>query len=527
MPSIRCTSTFKTNNQFFVPPRRTRNVILELIIAAAIMIAIITFSSSISFIQFASAIAPVAQITSVKSHGLDVEKNGIVLTHFGRTPAEVSIDFRGFGSSHIKEIRCSFDGLNYHISNCPMVSQETRKDLAGPDGITRTYYLKTGTVLREFPPRSDSYFFGIMVINAKQEKSLANWNFKILQGVMPEVQNLRAYQWHLSIGGAIDPTDIFGGGTDANDANVYVNDGGSIKAASGTNQVDLIFDYQGSSDDNILGFLCSFDGTSYEGYNCNNFSTERKISFTGPDGANREHYTMAGNAHHTFSASPNPHTFGVKVVTKNNLLSPPKIITFKVEDGPVPSPPPKEEALRKHVLELEDIRIYNTHEGALSGDGEYDLYIYVHGKLFSLTDLSRKSGGYGLRDVSKDETVKFAPGTKILVDVPVNIRLSVFTVGSEDDGCGKENYPPDIQDKILSMFKPIAKYNDIEGVFSDTAALRKIQVEIDKPKQCALNSDDNIANVVKVFDRGDYSLSGYTVLRSSDFMLRFKNYMTN
>ena len=439
------------------------------------------------------------------------------MTHYGQTPAKVTIDFRGFDDNHIKEIRCSFDGTNYEKSNCPMVSQETRRELAGPDGITRTYYLKTGTVLRELAPRTEPYFFGIMVINAKQEKSLANWNFRILQGVMPEVQNLIAYQWRLVIGGSYDPT------ADPKDENIYVNDGGVIKSPSGTSELQLSFDYKGFSDDSILGFLCSFDGINYERYNCNNFSTEQKTSFTGPDGVTREHYTMAGNAFHTFSASPNPYTFGVKLVTKNNILSPPKIITFKVEQGASLPPAQELSSMNRHVITLRDIQIRNTHEGAFSGDGEYDLNIYAHGKLFSLTDLSRKAGGYGLRDVSKDETVKFPPGSEIVVEVPKDIRFSIFTVGSEDDGCGKTNYTPDIQDRILSVFKPITKYNDWSGTISDSVELRKIQTELDRPKECTVNSNDDIDDIVKVFNRDDPGgFHGNFALSSSDFMLRFQ-----
>lgn len=179
--------------------------------------------------------------------------------------------------------------------------------------------------------------------------------------------------------------------------------------------------------------------------------------------------------------------------------------------------------MNRHVITLYDIQIRNTHEGAFSGDGEYDLNIYAHGKLFSLTDLSRKAGGYGLRDVSKDETVKFPPGSEIVVEVPKDIRFSIFTVGSEDDGCGKTNYTPDIQNKILSVFKPITKYNDVSGTISDSVALRIIQTELDRPKECTVNSNDDIDDIVKVFNRDDPGgFHGNFALSSSDFQLRFQ-----
>jgi hypothetical protein len=179
----------------------------------------------------------------------------------------------------------------------------------------------------------------------------------------------------------------------------------------------------------------------------------------------------------------------------------------------------------KYRVIFEDIQVRNTKEGALSGDGEYDLSVYILGKLVSLTDLSRSAGGAGLSDVSKYETVKF-PKKEIIVEIPKNIRFSIFTVGSEVDDCGRTAFPPNIQNKILSVFKPWTKHNDVLGVLSDTRALKEIQDEFDKNinSGCSFlkNNNEDLGDIVKVYDPGDKIFYGLRVLNSEDFMLRFK-----
>lgn len=41
------------------------------------------------------------------------------------------------------------------------------------------------------------------------------------------------------------------------------------------------------------------------------------------------------------------------------------------------------------VVTFNSITVHNNHEGAISGDGEYDLYAYVQGRIVRLTDCQR------------------------------------------------------------------------------------------------------------------------------------------
>ena len=79
------------------------------------------------------------------------------------------------------------------------------------------------------------------------------------------------------------------------------------------------------------------------------------------------------------------------------------------------------------TVTFNSVTVHNSHEGFLSGTGEYDLGVYVQGKLISLTNAGGSGGG--LMDVSSGETVTFPAGTKVTVDVPSNLPLSLFTVG--------------------------------------------------------------------------------------------------
>jgi hypothetical protein len=65
----------------------------------------------------------------------------------------------------------------------------------------------------------------------------------------------------------------------------------------------------------------------------------------------------------------------------------------------------------------------HDHEGALSGDGEYDIAAYVQGIKVGLTDAS--GPGDGLWDISSGETVSFDRGTEVTVDISDYVPLSI------------------------------------------------------------------------------------------------------
>jgi hypothetical protein len=161
------------------------------------------------------------------------------------------------------------------------------------------------------------------------------------------------------------------------------------------------------------------------------------------------------------------------------------------------------------------VTVHNSHEGALSGDGEYDLNAYVHGKLVKLTDLSRSTGAAGLWDVSSGETVNFPPGSEIVIDIDKSLPLTIFTVGSEVDGCDRTSFPADIQGKVVSSIQKVASFVGIDG----------IQDELNKGINwvgCKLNPNDGIGDIVKTYDPTAYGAGPHAdVSDKKDFTLRY------
>ena len=173
------------------------------------------------------------------------------------------------------------------------------------------------------------------------------------------------------------------------------------------------------------------------------------------------------------------------------------------------------------------VTVHNPHEGTFSGDGEYDLSVYVHGKLVSLTDMSRKAGGSGLWDVSTGETVRFPPGSETSVDIDRILPLSIFTVGSEVDDCGRTSFPSNLEPQIVTLLKNNWVGQNIIKAVNTLNPLGGIQDQIDKAINyigCKLNKNDDIGDIVKAYDavnygsgphfdrsdRGDFSLA-YTI----------------
>jgi hypothetical protein len=115
---------------------------------------------------------------------------------------------------------------------------------------------------------------------------------------------------------------------------------------------------------------------------------------------------------------------------------------------PEPAKAPPIEKYRVNVV-FDQVTVHNDHEGALSGDGEYELKAYVHGLLVDLTKLSTCRDA-GLTDVSSGETVKFCPGNSMTVNLNSTLPLTILTFGTEDDGCSGPVFPANIQPVIFS-----------------------------------------------------------------------------
>ena len=163
------------------------------------------------------------------------------------------------------------------------------------------------------------------------------------------------------------------------------------------------------------------------------------------------------------------------------------------------------------TVTFNSVTVHNSHEGFLSGTGEYDLGVYVQGKLISLTNAGGSGGG--LWDVSSGETVTFPAGTKVTVDVPSNLPLSVFTVGFEIDGCDRTAFPSNIQSKVVAALKnyvPLGKY---------------IQEPLNKLINyigCKFNPNDPIGQINKVFNPISYGAGPHADRSSSgDYTLKY------
>ena len=170
----------------------------------------------------------------------------------------------------------------------------------------------------------------------------------------------------------------------------------------------------------------------------------------------------------------------------------------------------------KVKVTFSSVTVHNDHEGFASGDGENDLSAYVHGKLVSLTDMSRKTGASGLWDVSSGETVSFPPGSEITVDIDKTLPLSIFTVGSEVDGCDRTAFPSDVQGKIVSALEKGVNY---------LIPLGSIQDELDKSINwvgCKLNPNDDIGDIIKSYNPTGYGAGQHTDKSDKgDFTLRY------
>jgi hypothetical protein len=170
----------------------------------------------------------------------------------------------------------------------------------------------------------------------------------------------------------------------------------------------------------------------------------------------------------------------------------------------------------KIKVTFDSVTVHDDHEGVFSGDGEYDLAVYVQGEKLSLTDAGGSGGG--LWDVSSGETVTFPADTAVSVDVPGNIPLSIFTVGSEVDGCDRTAFPDDIKSIIVSIFTHTNPGYWAQGIINihDYIEGRINWVG------CKLNPNDSIGTVNEVYDPTAYGAGSHEEKSDAgDFTLRY------
>jgi hypothetical protein len=203
--------------------------------------------------------------------------------------------------------------------------------------------------------------------------------------------------------------------------------------------------------------------------------------------------------------------------------------------------PPDIQQYRLNV-KFDQITVHNDHEGALSGDGEYLLSAYVHGNRVDLTKLSQWKDS-GLGDVSNGETVKFRPGNLMTFNLDSYIPLTIFTVGSEDDGCQKGVLPATVRNLIESKVANETRGNAskaagaaIGGYYGGPAGaqigaeigpeLRKYSAwlgnRIESFVACKVNADDKIGEIVEAFNAPSYGTGPHTVQSDlKDFTLTY------
>jgi hypothetical protein len=191
---------------------------------------------------------------------------------------------------------------------------------------------------------------------------------------------------------------------------------------------------------------------------------------------------------------------------------------------------------------FDSITIHNDHEGAASGDGEFDLSAFVQGKRVDLT------GGTGyactrsvynpqmhtwtqqpswcerLWDAQEGKTYQFNPGTEVTVLVPENVPLSFLIGGGEDDGEGRYWYPA--REKY---FKELADLLQDPVVLLDKDKVDNIKATISGNLQvhsfCSfptLNCNDNIGDIQVYYEAPDYGKGSHEEKANlNDYTLRY------
>ncbi len=119
-------------------------------------------------------------------------------------------------------------------------------------------------------------------------------------------------------------------------------------------------------------------------------------------------------------------------------------------------------------------------------------------------------------DVSDGETVTFNPPKKITVTVPKNLPLSIFTVGSEVDGCDRTSFPESIQSDIVSALSQgvnyLVKIGDIQDELN--SAINWVG--------CKLNPNDEIGKINKIYESIDFGQGTHSDKSSSnDFIMKY------
>ncbi len=197
-----------------------------------------------------------------------------------------------------------------------------------------------------------------------------------------------------------------------------------------------------------------------------------------------------------------------------------------IPDIKINTPPPT----YKVKVQFDSITVYEDHEGALSGDAEYDLTAYVQGVKVGLTDKTTGEGiwvgqdipPFGLGDVSEGETVTFDPDTEVTVEIPETLPLLIFTVGDEVDHSCRSKHPDNIWDKLITILqKPQDTWFDSVKVIQHNENLNVCTSKFNKA--APINPSDILGIITKFYDPPGYGGGPHTsvVSDTGDFILRY------
>ena len=195
-------------------------------------------------------------------------------------------------------------------------------------------------------------------------------------------------------------------------------------------------------------------------------------------------------------------------------------------DTKINTPPP----IYKVKVQFDSITVFDDHEGALSGDAEYDLTAYVQGVKVRLTDKTTGEGSwvgqdippFGLGDVSEGETVTFDPDTEVTVEIPETLPLLIFTVGDEVDHSCRSKHPDNISDKLSTILqKPQDTWFDSVKVVQHNENLNVCTSKFNKA--APMNPSDILGIITKFYDPPGYGGGSHTsvVSDTGDFILRY------
>ena len=202
-------------------------------------------------------------------------------------------------------------------------------------------------------------------------------------------------------------------------------------------------------------------------------------------------------------------------------------IQEKLSDGIIPNVKIITPLIYKVTVKFDSITVNDDHEGALSGDAEYDLSAYVQGLKVGLTDKSINTicvgctPSHSLYDVSEGDRVGFEPGTEVTVEIPDTMPLSIFTVGEEVDRCGRANHPDNKYDQLITILqKPQNTWFD---------SVKAIQQQINThgcgfgTNNLLVNDNEELGTITEFYPTPSYGAGAHTdvVSNTGDFVLRY------